>query len=170
MNKKIFAVIKSFKSWLKDLIVMLDFLYLWFLVNIIFILADWILEKVMYVKWGVVIPGNSLAGFLIAVCGNLLTLIISLILYACFDDDRADTRLKMRVFRKRNSLEELNDLDCDLDDRKQELLSRLKTEPADSFFFEDAEVRLAKIQGYIEKTEHEIEVTTNKINKTISRY
>lgn len=100
----------------------------------------------------------------------MLTAIVSSFVYIWFEDDRADTLLKMRVLKKGKSLEELNDLECDLDDRKQEFLSRLKTEPTDSFFFKDAEVRVAKIQEYIKKTEHEIEVTTNKINKIISRY
>ena len=61
-------------------------------------------------------------------------------------------------------------MECDLDDRKQELLSRLETEPADSFFLKDAEVRLAKIQEYIEKTEREIEATTKQVNEITSKY
>jgi hypothetical protein len=124
MNKKIFAVIKSFKSWLRDEIVTLDFSEWWILTVSIFLLVIVIFTKVI----NVVLPDNFVMEFFFAV----LTAIVSSFVYIWLEDDRADTLLKMRVLKKGKSLEKLNDLECDLDDRKQELLSRLKKEPVGS--------------------------------------
>lgn len=98
---------KNFKSWLKDEIVSLDFgclliftfvIFMVFFI-VIFMLARWILS--------VELPTNILTDF----CITFLTVLVASFLYVCFEDDRSDTRLKMRVLEKEKSLKELNDLE-----------------------------------------------------------